>query len=89
MYRNPFCGWLRRTVAALLGRAVEGGEVRAADAECVADFLLAALNIDLCLYQRRDSARAASACWALWGICWKGCGHETSRVVVCCLFGMA
>lgn len=54
MYRNPFYGWLRGTVAALLGRAVEAGEVRAVDAECVADFLLAALHIDLYLFQRRE-----------------------------------
>ena len=54
MYRSPFYGWLRGTVAALLRRAVEGGDVRAVDVEYVADFLLAALNIDLYLYQRRE-----------------------------------
>ena len=54
MYRNAFYGWLRETVAALLRRAVEGGEARAVDVDRVADFLLAALNIDLYLYQRRE-----------------------------------
>ena len=55
MYRNPFYGWLRATVIALLRRAEEGGEIRPAlDLECSADTLLAALNIDLYLYQRRE-----------------------------------
>jgi AcrR family transcriptional regulator len=55
MYRNPFYGWLRATVVALLRRAEEGGEIRPdLDLECAADTLLAALNIDLYLYQRRE-----------------------------------
>jgi AcrR family transcriptional regulator len=55
MYRNPFYGWLRATVIALLRRAEEGGEIRPdLDLECSADTLLAALNIDLYLYQRRE-----------------------------------
>jgi AcrR family transcriptional regulator len=55
MYRNPFYGWLRATVVALLRRAEEEGEIRPnADLECAADILLAALNIDLYLYQRRE-----------------------------------
>jgi len=55
MYRNPFYGWLRATVVALLRRAEEGGEIqRALDLECAADMFLAALNIDLYLYQRRE-----------------------------------
>ncbi len=55
MYRNPFYGWLRATVIALLRRAEEGGEIRPdLDLECAADTLLAALNIDLYLYQRRE-----------------------------------
>ncbi|MGH3144195.1 MAG: TetR/AcrR family transcriptional regulator [Rubrobacter sp.] len=55
MYRNPFYGWLRATVVALLGRAEEGGEIqRGLDLECAADAILAALNIDLYLYQRRE-----------------------------------
>ena len=55
MYRNPFYGWLRATVVALLRRAEEGGEMRPdLDLECAADTLLAALNIDLYLYQRRE-----------------------------------
>ena len=55
MYRNPFYGWLRATVLALLRRAEENGELRRGlDLECAADTLLAALNIDLYLYQRRE-----------------------------------
>jgi AcrR family transcriptional regulator len=55
MYRNPFYGWLRATVVALLRRAEEVGEIRPdLDLECAADTLLAALNIDLYLYQRRE-----------------------------------
>ncbi|MDQ4129251.1 MAG: TetR/AcrR family transcriptional regulator, partial [Actinomycetota bacterium] len=55
MYRNPFYGWLRGTVVALLRRAEEEGELGPdLDLECVADTLLAALNIDLYLYQRRE-----------------------------------
>ena len=55
MYRNPFYGWLRATVLALLRRAEEGGEIRPdLDLECAADTLLAALNIDLYLYQRQE-----------------------------------
>ncbi len=55
MYRNPFYGWLRATVTALLRRAEEGGEIRPdLDLECMPDVLLAALNIDLYLYQRRE-----------------------------------
>ena len=55
MYRNPFYGWLRATVLALLRRAEENGELRRGlDLECAADTLLGALNIDLYLYQRRE-----------------------------------
>ena len=55
MYRNPFYGWLRATVLALLRWAEENGELRRGlDLECAADTLLAALNIDLYLYQRRE-----------------------------------
>jgi len=55
MYRNPFYAWLRATVKALLDRAAEEGEIpRSIDLEYLADVLLAALNIDLYLYQRRE-----------------------------------
>lgn len=55
MYRNPFYGWLRGTVVALLRRAEEREEIRhGIDLECAADTLLAALDIDLYLYQRRE-----------------------------------
>ncbi len=54
MYNNPFYGWLRATVAALVDQASEEGVVGSeVDTECVADALLAALNIDLYLYQRQ------------------------------------
>jgi AcrR family transcriptional regulator len=53
MYRNPFYGWLRATVVALLRRAEKGREIRTGlDLECTADTLLATLNIELYLYQR-------------------------------------
>lgn len=55
MYRNPFFGWLRATVVALLGRAVEEGEARETlDVEGVAGAVLAPLNVDLYLFQRRE-----------------------------------
>jgi AcrR family transcriptional regulator len=54
-YQNPFYGWLRAAVTALLRRAEEGGEIRPGlDLECAADTLLAALGVDLYLYQRRE-----------------------------------
>jgi hypothetical protein len=55
MYQNPFYRWLRATVIALLRQLERGGEIRSAlDLECAADSLLAALNIELYLYQRRE-----------------------------------
>jgi hypothetical protein len=55
MYQNPFYRWLRATVVSLLRQAERGGEIRPAlDLECAADNLLAALNIELYLYQRRE-----------------------------------
>ena len=55
MYKSPFYGWLRATVRALLVRAVDRGEAPPClDVECAADFLLAALNVDLYLFQRRE-----------------------------------
>jgi hypothetical protein len=55
LYKSPFYGWLRVTVGALLSRAVERGETRPdLDVDCVADFSLAALNVDLYLFQRRE-----------------------------------
>ncbi len=55
MYRSSFYRWLRATVAALLSRGVEGGEIKPdLDVDCIADFLLAALNVDLYLFQRRE-----------------------------------
>lgn len=60
LYGNSFYGWLRATVAALVEQAMdEGTATPGLDVECVADALLAALNIDLYLYQRheRDMSR--------------------------------
>lgn len=54
-HRNPFYESVRETVMGLLREAFEGGEIRPGlDVECLADTLLAALNIDLYLYQRRE-----------------------------------
>ncbi len=54
VYRNPFYRWLKETVAILLGWAVEEGEIPALDVEYAADAVLAPLNIDLYLFQRRE-----------------------------------
>ncbi len=55
MYGNPFYSWLRGTVAALVRQAMnEGAMMGELDVECVADALLATLNIDLYLYQRHE-----------------------------------
>jgi len=53
-YRGPFYRWLRATVAALLERAAEQGEVPGQDTASLPDAILAPLNIDLHLFQRRD-----------------------------------
>ena len=53
-YQNPFYQWLRATVAMLLERGVGRGEIPAPDVEYVSDAILAPLNIDLYLYQRRE-----------------------------------
>ena len=55
LYGNPFYERLRNTVVELLDEAVGGGEIPAdLDVECLADALLAGLNIDLYLYQRHQ-----------------------------------
>lgn len=55
MYHNPFVGWLQATVVALLQRAVEEGAAgETLDVEVVAGAVLAPLNVDLYLYQRRE-----------------------------------
>ena len=55
LYGNPFYEKLKNTVVELLDEAVGGEEIPAAlDVECLADTLLAALNIDLYLYQRHQ-----------------------------------
>ena len=55
LYGNPFYESLRDTVFGLLDEADGGGEIPPdLDTECLADTLLAALNIDLYLYQRHQ-----------------------------------
>ena len=55
LYGNPFYERLRNTVVELLDEAVGGGEIPTdLDVECLADTLLAGLNIDLYLYQRHQ-----------------------------------
>ena len=55
LYDNPFYDRLRKTVAGLLNEAGDLGEVSSdLDTECLADTLLAALNVDLYLYQRHQ-----------------------------------
>lgn len=53
-YQNPFYQWLRATVAILLERGIERGEIPALDVEYSSDAILAPLNIDLYLFQRRE-----------------------------------
>ncbi len=55
LYGNPFYERLRNTVVELLDEAVGEGEISPElDVECLADMFLAALNIDLYLYQRHQ-----------------------------------
>jgi hypothetical protein len=55
LYGNPFYERLRNTVVELLDEAVGGGEISPElDVECLADMFLAALNIDVYLYQRQQ-----------------------------------
>lgn len=54
MYRNPFYRWLRMTVATLLQRGVDRGELPTLDVEYLSDAILAPLNIDLYLFQRHE-----------------------------------
>lgn len=54
LYNNPFYERLKGTVVGLLNEAADGETPPELDTECVADTLLAALNIDLYLYQRHQ-----------------------------------
>lgn len=55
IHRNPFYEGLRGTVERLLQEAAEQGElIPDLDLECLADTLLAALNVDLYTYQRQE-----------------------------------
>jgi AcrR family transcriptional regulator len=55
LYGNSFYETLKDTVVELLDEGVGGGEISPdLDVECLADFFLAALNIDLYLYQRHQ-----------------------------------
>ncbi len=52
LYDNPFYERLKGTVVGLLNEAADGEVPPDLDTECLAHTLLAALNIDLYLYQR-------------------------------------
>lgn len=55
MYKNPFYRWLRETVTVLLERGVNTGEIsNDLDIGHLSDAILAPLNIDLYLFQRRE-----------------------------------
>jgi hypothetical protein len=55
LYDNPFYERLKNTVVELLDEAVGNGELPPElDVDCLADTLLAALNVDLYLYQRHQ-----------------------------------
>ncbi|MGF1470559.1 MAG: TetR/AcrR family transcriptional regulator [Rubrobacteraceae bacterium] len=54
MCRNPFYRWLRATIVVLLEKGVEREEILALDVEYAADAILAPLNIELYLFQRRE-----------------------------------
>lgn len=54
MYHNPFYQWLRATTTVLLERGVNSGEIPNLDVEYLSDAILAPLNIDLYLFQRRE-----------------------------------
>lgn len=53
-YHNPFYSALRQTVETLLERAVAHGEMPPLDSAFTADAILAALSIDLYIYQRTE-----------------------------------
>lgn len=53
VYCSPLYQWIHGVVEELLDRAAASGEVTIADRVYVADALLAALDIDLYLFQRR------------------------------------
>ena len=53
-FQNPFYQWLRTTVAVLLERGVDRGEIPGLDIEYLSDAILAPLNIDLYLFQRHE-----------------------------------
>jgi AcrR family transcriptional regulator len=54
LYRSPFYRWLVDTVAGLLERASDAGEIRSLDAVYTAHAILAALAIELYSYQRAE-----------------------------------
>jgi AcrR family transcriptional regulator len=53
-YRSPLYVWLHGTIAALLRRAADAGEIGAIDTDATADTLLAALDIELYRFQREQ-----------------------------------
>lgn len=55
VYRNPFYRQLKEMVTEILGRGIESGEIpENIDVEYLSDAILAPLNIDLYLFQRRE-----------------------------------
>lgn len=54
IYRKSFHRWLRQAIMALLRQATARGEVAPLDVDYTADAILAALAIDLYLFQRRE-----------------------------------
>lgn len=58
-YRSPLYGWMHGVVVDLLERAVAEGEAEVDDCVYTADALLAAVDVDLYLFQRRERGRSA------------------------------
>lgn len=56
IYRKPFHRWLRQAIMALLRHGIARGEVAPLDVDYTADAVLAALAIDLYLFQRREQS---------------------------------
>jgi len=80
MYRNPFYEWLREVVAALLELGIADREVRSdVDAELTADSLLAALGVDLYVYQRGELGVSRDRIIAALGVMIEGLGPVKKR----------
>lgn len=53
-FHNPFYQWVRGTVRTLLERAISAGGIPPSDVKYLTDAVIAPLNIDLYLFQRRE-----------------------------------